>query len=63
MGRVLVVNTLFESLFVYKLSVLNDMPEELINRVETMVDKYLWMGNKAKIARTTLQSSKNYGGL
>ena len=32
-GRVLVVNTLIESMFVYKLSVLSQMDEEIIARV------------------------------
>ena len=50
LGRILIVNTLMESLFVYKLSVLEDMPEKLIIKLETAIDNYLWKGKKARIA-------------
>ena len=62
LGRIVITNTLMESLFVYKLSVLPDMDEKTIVKLESQIDKYIWMGKKARIARKTLQSPKNCGG-
>ena len=62
-GRCLVVNTLCESLFVYKMSVLLDMDTTQIKRVNAIMHKYIWRNKKARIALETLQNSKNKGGL
>ena len=62
LGRILIVNTLMESLFVYKLSTLPDVPDDTIMLIEKMIDEFIWQGKKAKIARGTLQKSKNCGG-
>ena len=62
MGKILVINTLFESLYVYRLAVLNNMSEAQIKLVESLVDQYLWKG-KRRIARKTLIKSKLQGGL
>ena len=63
MGKVLIVNTLCESLFVYRLSVTTDVSSKLIKTVESMVGNFLWGNKSAKIAKDTLQKDKMNGGL
>ena len=63
MGKVLVINTLMESLFVYKLTVLNNMTEEQIKRIEDCIKKFLWDGKKGRVRLSTLQKDKKSGGL
>ena len=62
-GKVLVVNTLCESLFVYKISVLQNIPNDMVTQMENLINKFLWNGKRARIARSTLQASKENGGL
>ena len=62
-GKSLIVNTLCESLFVYKFSVLKDMSQNCMEKVEGILKKYLWGNKKARIAMGTLQCSKKSGGL
>ena len=63
MGKILIVNTLMESLFVYKLAVLQDMSKNLIQKVDSIIDRFIWKGKKARIAKKTLQANKRCGGL
>ena len=63
MGKVLIVNTLCESLFVYKLNVLRDINPVLIKKVDNAVSRFLWKGKRAKIAKSTLIRSKECGGI
>ena len=63
MGRVLIVNTLCESLFVYKLSVTCNVSEPQIRKITRILDDFLWKGKKAKIAKETLYQGKTKGGL
>ena len=52
-----------ESLFVYKLNVLEYPKEEQIRKIEGIMRKFIWQGKKPKIALDTLQLPKKYGGL
>ena len=64
MGKTLVINTLMESLYVYKLSILENIPEDTITLIESKLKQFLWPGQKtARIALKTLQASKKTGGL
>ena len=63
MGKTLVINTLCESLFVYKLSVTVDVDEEVKKSINKAIDEYLWKGKRARIAKNTLQASKSKGGV
>ena len=63
MGRVLIVNTLCESLFVYKMNVLRDLPMSMIEDIESRIYKFIWKGKKARIAKATLKTAKKHGGL
>ena len=62
-GKVNVVNTLVGSLFVYKMTVLPNMPRTLIEEMKKEIRSFIWNGKKAKIALKTLQGSIDTGGL
>ena len=63
LGKVLVVNTLVASQFVYKMTVLPRIPENIVKRVENIIIKYLWNGRKAKIPLEVLQRCGTQGGI
>lgn len=63
MGKVLIVNTLIASLFVYKICVLPNMNNELTIKVNDKIVNFLWNGKKPKIAKDLLVCNKNQGGL
>ncbi len=48
LGKVCVVNSLIASLFVYKMSVLPDIPEYLIKDFDQMIRKFIWNGAHPK---------------
>ena len=49
-GKILVVNVLMGSLFVYKMSTLSNFPDTVIKEAEKKIVNFLWNGKKAKIA-------------
>ena len=51
------------SLLVYKMMVLPNLPVHLIKRIEELITKFLWNGNKPKIKMSSLQLKKAEGGL
>ena len=61
-GKITVINTLVASLFVYKMTVLPQIPKKIIKSFESIITTYLWKGGRAKIALKLLQSNKNIGG-
>ena len=63
LGKVMVVNTLIASLFVYKMMVLPEIPKSIVRSVENEIRKYLWEGGKAKIAFAILKNPYDQGGL
>ena len=44
MGRVLIVNTLVESLMVYRFSILSNIDEKILEELKTMVIHFIWQG-------------------
>ena len=63
MGKVLIVNTLCESLFVYKLTVLANISPNTIKKIEEIVNSFIWKGKRAKISADTLKCHKKHGGV
>lgn len=63
MGRVLLVNSLIGSLYVYKMMVLPNLPQQHFIQFDKLIRKFLWKGKKPRIALTTLQADKTEGGL
>ena len=63
MGKVLIINTLMSSLFVYKLQVLPFILEPKLKQIYNTFEHFLWKGKRPKIPIHTLQKEKEYGGL
>ena len=62
-GKVLIVNTLVASLFVYKMTVLPAIPSHYVKMLDDMVQSFLWNNKKPKIPLSVLQQHKYKGGL
>lgn len=62
-GKVLIVNTLVASLFVYRMQVLSNILDNFVQTVEKTITKFLWSGRRAKIALQTLKLPRDSGGL
>ena len=62
-GKVLVINSLIGSLFVYKVTAMLTLNDTQINQINKMIRDFLWKGGKAKIALETLMKLKEQGGL
>ena len=61
-GKINVINTLVGSTFVYRLTVLENMPQDMLKQLENMIVKFLWDGKKAKIPIEILQRNKFMAG-
>lgn len=62
-GKVLVVNTLVASLFVYKMSVLPNVSYDVILEFERIINLYLGNGKPCRISLDILKLPKQQGGL
>ena len=62
-GKIMIINTLVASLFIYKMTVLPRMSELYINRLHEIINKFIWNNKKPKIPPETLQLPKENGGL
>ena len=62
-GKILVINTLVASLFVYRMQVLPKIPEKYVNQLEKMIEAYIWNGHRPKIPLSTLQNVPQEGGM
>lgn len=63
MGKVLLVNSLIASLFVYKMMVLPNLHADCIKQFTKSIRNFLWNNKKPRIALTILQADKSMGGL
>ena len=62
-GKILIINTLVGSLFVYRVSVLGNIVQSQIKKFNKLLRTFLWKGKKSKISLHTLQKAKESGGL
>ena len=62
-GKVTVVNTLMDSLFVYQMMPLVNLPEKYIKEAEEIIRNFIWSGKQPKIGLYTLQKLIEHGGL
>ena len=62
-GKILVINSLIMSLFVYKMQVIPNIPQKIIKQLEVMLKQFIWNNKKAKVPIQTLTRSRNQGGL
>ena len=63
LGKVMVLNSLVSSLFVYKMNVLPSLPLDFYKRIYTIVQQFIWKDKKPKIKLEILQNQKQYGGV
>ena len=62
-GKILILNALIGSLFVYKMSIMCNLSENRIVQIERMIHDFIWSGKKPKISLDMLKKSKFDGGL
>lgn len=62
-GKVLILNSLIMSIFVYRMSVLPSLSKGIVQQINKIWSHFLWSGKKPKIAWNILCSPKNHGGL
>lgn len=62
-GKILVLNTLIMSLFVYRLTVLPSLSQNVIHKINKIWSKFLWNDKKPKIAWKILCAPKINGGM
>ena len=62
LGKVMVINTLVASLFVYKMTVLPPISEIYVKKLNEMLNNFLWNGSRPKIKLEILQLPKWLGG-
>ena len=60
-GKILLINSLVASLFVYKFAVLPKMPNDYHVQLESLFRRFIWKG-KAKISLDIIQGLKSDGG-
>ena len=63
MGKILLVNTLLSSLFVYKLQVIPQISKQQMEEYDSIVQNFIWKGKSAKIPLSILQAPKKDGGM
>ena len=63
MGKILIVNTLIGSLFVYKMSVMLNLYDEQVKLIESIIRDFIWNGKRPKIALELMQKDKKDDGL
>ena len=62
MGKILIINTLVSSLYVYVLQVELNPPKIFYREFEQAIQNYLWSRKKCKIPTKLLQASKTHAG-
>ena len=62
-GKVLVVNTLISSLFVYKMSAIPSMTKQMYKVMKEEIQKFIWNGARPKIKYDYLIMKRKGGGL
>ena len=62
-GKILIINTLMASIFVYKMFVLTKMPDNMLKTVVDKFKQFLWNDKRAKIAYDTLTKLRADGGM
>ena len=63
LGEIIMINSLIDSLFVYKMNVLPLLCKSYIEELETCIRDFFWKSGTPKIALKIIQSQKECGGL
>ena len=62
-GKIITINTLVASQFVYKMNVLPSISDQFIKKMEKLCEEFIWNGRRPKIPLKKLQNTKELGGL
>ena len=62
-AKILIVNTMIASLFVYRMTVLPTIPKEYLKQLNTLIENFIWNNKTPKIPMQILQNELEYGGL
>ena len=63
MGKILIVNTLMASLFVYKMPLVSALTKKQLKKIDEIIRAFLWKKGKSKIKLQLLCNPKDKGGL
>ena len=63
MGKILLINSLMASLFIYKMAVLPKMSTKQLKEIDQIILHFLWEDKKPKIPIKVLRNTKSKGGL
>ena len=62
LGKVMIVNVLTSSLFVYPMQVLGSPSDVIYKKYDALIHKYIWKNKRAKIPMNTLKANKELAG-
>ena len=62
-GKILILNTLIGSMFVYKLSTMMYLTDKQVEKIENLFREFIWNGKKSKISLMSLQKKREQAGL
>ena len=62
-GKVLLINSLMSSIFIYRMYVLPPLSKPQLERIQKIIKSFLWKGKKPKIPTCILELPKEEGGL
>ena len=63
LGKVLIVNSLIESLMVYRFSMTPVLNETKVSQIQMQITNFIWNGKRPKISFEILKAPKEQGGL
>ena len=61
-GKILVINSLIASLFVYRITPTHYIPAEFIEKTRKLFTEFIWSGKKPKIKFSRLEQTRRQGG-
>ena len=62
-AKIIIVNVLMASLFVYRMTVLPKIPNKYLRELKENIDKFLWNNSRPKIKQEILCLPKDKGGV
>ena len=63
LGKVIMLNSLIGSLYIYKISTVCKIPDKIIEQTNSIMREYIWDVGKNKVALHIIQNPKELGGL
>ena len=63
LGKILLVNTLMGSLFMYKMFVHTNPEVDQLKRFDEIIGDFIWKGKRSKIKQSVLKAHRHFGGM